>query len=449
MATRQRAVAAAGLAGVLLATASCASQDEPGEDEGSGTTLRIATVENRDLVRLRELSQAYTSEHPGVTLEWDTLEEGRLRQQVMTDIATQGGRYDIVTIGTYEAPIWAEREWLRPLDALPADYAEDDLLPTVREALSHDGTLYAAPFYGESAITMYRTDLFEQAGLTMPDSPTWDDIAGAAERLDQGDVNGICLRGRPGWGENVALLTAMANAEGGRWFTEDWTPDLRTGAWTTALQRYADLLTEHGPDDATSLGYTDVLSLFQEGRCAIWVDASVAGSALVDPQSSQVADSVGFALAPDAGQSVRSSWLWSWALAVPESSDDAGPAQEFVTWATSTEYTDLVARSDGWANVPPGTRTSLYENEEYREAAPFADATFASIEESDPEQPTTQPVPYTGIQYVSIPSFPSIGTAVGNRVAAVLDGSVTVEQALEDAQWVTEKVIAQSERTED
>ena len=97
-----------------------------------------------------------------------------LRQRVTTDIATKGGQFDVLTIGTYEVPIWAKQGWLVPLDNLGADYDVADLLPAIRAGLSVDGKLYAAPFYGESSMIMYRTDLFEKAGLTMPEKPTWD-----------------------------------------------------------------------------------------------------------------------------------------------------------------------------------------------------------------------------------------------------------------------------------
>ncbi|MAN56221.1 MAG: ABC transporter substrate-binding protein, partial [Paracoccus sp. (in: a-proteobacteria)] len=169
------------------------------------TTLTIATVNNGDMIRMQGLTSDFTEKNPDIKLEWVTLEENILRERVTTDIATQGGQYDVLTIGTYEVPIWAKQQWLVPLDDLGADYDAGDLLPAVREALSVDGTLYAAPFYGESAMVMYRTDLAEKAGVTIPDSPTWADIKTAAEKMTDkaNETYGICLRGKPGWGENM------------------------------------------------------------------------------------------------------------------------------------------------------------------------------------------------------------------------------------------------------
>ena len=407
------------------------------------TTLTVATVGNPDMERMQGLSDAFTSENPGIELDWVTLDENVLRQRVTTDIATGAGRFDVVTIGTYEVPIWAERGWLSPLDAMPEGYDVDDILPTIRDSLSHEGTLFAAPFYAESAFTMYRTDLFEEAGLEMPEAPTWDFIRTAAatiaERND--DVHGICLRGKPGWGENVALITAMANSYGARWFDADWQPQLDSEAWASAVNDYVSLVRDYGPPDAPLHGYTETLNLFQNGQCAIWIDATVAASSITDPEASSVVDRVGFALAPDRGLGKRANWLWVWALGVSSGSEHQEEAERFVAWATSQDYTALVAEQEGWANAPPGTRASLYANPDYLEAAPFAEMVLSSIQAADPSSPTVEDVPYTGIQYVAIPEFPGMATAVGSQFAKALAGDIPTDEALENAQWVTGKVI--------
>ena len=431
---------------LLGVAAVCAAQTAPAQD----ITLTIATVANPDMERMQALSDAFVAENPDIALDWVVLEEGPLRQRVTTDIATRGGQFDVVTIGLYETPIWAGRGWLSPLDALPESYDPDDLLPTIRAGLSHEGTLYAAPFYGESSFTMYRTDLFEEAGLEMPEAPSWEFISEAAAAIDAlGEANGICLRGKPGWGENAALVTTMAGSYGARWFDEAWEPQLDSAEWNAAVKDYVALVTEYGPADTASNGYVETLALFQGGECAIWVDATVAASAVTDPEASEVADRVGFALAPDAGQGRRSNWLWSWALAVPVGTTHEDAAHRFVAWATSTAYAELVAAEAGWAAVPPGTRRSLYENPAYLEAAPFAELVLTSIEAADPSDPMTQPVPYEGIQYVAIPEYPGLGTAVGSQIAEALKGEVTVEEALENSQWVTEKVIERARFIED
>ena len=402
-------------------------------------TITIATVDNGDMVRMQALTEHFTKDNPDVTVEWVTLDENTLRQRATTDIATGGGQFDVVTIGTYEASIWAARDWLVPLDDLPGGYDIGDLLPPIRSGLSHDGVLYGAPFYGESSFTMYRTDLFQKAGIDMPEEPTWDFIEEAANTLTDRDngISGICLRGKAGWGENMALLTSMANSYGARWFDMDWQPQFDSEAWKNTLTTYANLLNKNGPVEASSKGYQENLTLFQQGQCAIWVDATAAGQ-FVTNEDSTVADTVGFALAPDNGLGKRANWLWAWALAIPQSSNSKESAKKFVAWATSKDYLALVAETDGWASVPPGTRKSLYENPEYQKV-PFAAMTLVSIEAADPSKPTVEEVPYTGVQFVDLPEFTGIATAVGQQFANVLDGTATIDEALENSQWVTEK----------
>ncbi|MAS42947.1 MAG: sugar ABC transporter substrate-binding protein [Rhodobacteraceae bacterium] len=431
MTIRIRGLATGGLlTGALLATTSLASAE----------TLTIATVNNGDMIRMQKLTDDFTAKNPGIELEWVTLEENVLRQRVTTDIATKGGQYDVMTIGTYEVPIWARLGWLHEL-SMPADYDVDDLLPSIRDGLTADGKLYAAPFYGESSMVMYRTDLFEAAGLDMPEAPTWDFVADAARKLTDKDneLYGICLRGKAGWGENMAFLSAAANSFGAKWFDMDWNAQFDSPEWNETLTFYVNLMNDAGPPGASSNGFNENLALFQTGKCAMWIDATVAASFVSNPDDSQVADSVGFALAPDNGLGKRGNWLWAWTLGIPASSEKVEAAEKFIAWATSKAYLELVAENEGWANVPPGTRTSLYENPKYQEAAPFAAMTLSSIQAADPKNPTVDEVPYVGVQFVAIPEFQGIGTAVGQQFSAALAGQITVEQALANAQTLTER----------
>ena len=396
-------------------------------------SLTIATVNNGDMIRMQGLSSEFT-EQTGIELEWVILEENVLRQRVTQDIATSGGQFDIMTIGMYEAPIWAERGWLVSLDGLPEEYDVDDILPAMRAGLSFEDSLYAAPFYGESSMVMYRTDLMEAAGLEMPEEPTWDDIAAAAAAMHSDDVNGICMRGRAGWGENMAFITTVANSFGARWFDDNWTPQLDSPEWLEAVTFYNDLIQNYGPSGAANNGFNENLTLFQQGRCGMWMDATVAASFVTNHDDSVVADSVGFALAPNKeGVDRRANWLWAWALAIPAGTQQEEAALEFINWATSKDYLELVAEREGWANVPPGSRTSLYENPNYAEV-PFADMTLRSINAADPNNPTVDPVPYVGIQFVAIPEWSGIGTLAGQEFSDMVAGRQRPEQALERAQ---------------
>jgi len=403
-------------------------------------TVTIATVNNSDMIRMQRLSKTFEQQHPDIKLNWVVLEENVLRQRLTTDIATKGGQFDVLTIGMYEASLWGQKGWLEEMNDLPASYALDDVFPSVRDGLSVDGKLYALPFYAESSMTYYRTDLFKEAGLTMPERPTWTEIAGFAEKLTHRDKEqyGICLRGKAGWGENMALITTVANAYGARWFDEQWKPQFDQPEWKNALNFYVETMKKSGPPGASSNGFNENLALFNSGKCAIWVDASVAGSFVTDKTQSKVADHVGFTYAPHEVTDKGSAWLYSWALAIPTSAKNQADAKTFSTWATSKEYAALVAEKDGVANVPPGTRASTY-NDAYMAAAPFAKITLESLKVVTPKTPTLKPVPYVGIQLVTIPEFQAIGTSVGQQFSAALVGTMTVDAALAAAQKSTER----------
>ena len=408
--------------------------------------LTIATVNNADMIIMQKLASEFEKES-GHKLNWVVLEENVLRQRVTTDIATGGGQFDIITIGAYETPIWGKQGWLVALDDLGEDYDYDDLIPQVIDGLSVDGTMYAAPFYAESSFTFYRKDLFDAAGITMPDKPTYAQIAEFAKQLTDksNEQYGICLRGKPGWGENMAFVGTMVNAFGGRWFDMEWQPQLTTQPWKDAVTWYVDVMNEAGPPGAPANGHNENRALFATGHCAIWIDATSAAGHIYNPAHSQVADKTAFTASPvTEANPDASGWSWSWALALPASTKKADAAKEFVKWATSKDYIKTVGETEGWVAAPPGTRKSTYANPDYIAAAPFAETALTAIETTNPAKPTVEPVPYTGVQFVAIPEFQSIGTQVGQQVAATLGGQSTVDAALDASQAATTRTMTQS-----
>jgi sorbitol/mannitol transport system substrate-binding protein len=426
---------AAALAAALLGTSALAQAE----------TLTIATVNNSDMIIMQKLSPQWEAA-TGHKLNWVVLEENVLRQRVTTDIATKGGQFDIITIGSYETPIWGKQGWLVPLDDLGDDYDYADMIESVKNGLSHEGKLYSVPFYAESSFTFYRKDLFEAAGIEMPAVPTYDQIAEYAAKLTDKSKEqyGFCQRGKPGWGENMAFIGPMVNAFGGRWFDMDWNPQLTTEPWVQAITYYVTNMQAYGPPGATANGHNENRALFATGHCALWVDATSAAGYIFNPNESQVADKTWFTAAPIQVTSNGSGWFWAWALGIPASSQKVDAAKSFVKWATSKDYVQLVGESEGWVAAPPGTRHSTYANPEYQKAAPFAQVVYEAVKSADITNPTKDPVPYVGIQYVAIPEFQGIGTTVGQQMAAALAGQATVEQALQTAQAATERVMKQA-----
>ena len=406
----------------------------------SATELVIATVNNGHMIEMQKLGKFFEQANPDIKLKWVTLEEGVLRQRVTTYIATKGGQFDVMTIGMYETPIWGKKGWLQEVKA-DAAYDVDDLLPAMRNGLSSEGKLYAVPFYGESSMLMYRKDLADKAGVTVKDKPTWPEIAELAGKIHDpaNGVYGICLRGKPGWGDNMGFLSTLANTFGGQWFDMGWKPQLDTKPWHDAITFYVDLMKKYGPPGSSSNSFNEILALYNEGKCGMWVDATIAASFISDPKQSKVADKVAFAQAPTMVTPKGANWLWAWALAVPAGSQKVEAANKFITWATSKEYINLVGKEVGWGNIPTGTRKSTYENAEFLKVAKFAAAEKAAIDSANPNDQTLPKSPYMGIQFAAIPEFQSIGISVGQQMSAALSGKTTVEAALKASQTAADR----------
>jgi sorbitol/mannitol transport system substrate-binding protein len=444
---KRRLAAAACVAAVVTAAAACSSG---GGSSNSGTaasgsnsstgTVTVAVVSNPLITgQMVPLTQSvFEKQNPGINVKFVTYTEGDLRAAIEKDVSTHSNSFNVVMIGPYEAPLFAKNNWLVDLSKqyIASDPAYDaaDLVPSVAKALSYNGDLYAAPFYGESSMLYYNKALLKAAGVTLPLHPTWPQVQAAAAKVNQpGKVSGICLRGLAGWGDNMAALDTVINTFGGEWYNTSWQAQLNSPAVSQAVNFYVNLVKQYGEPGASNDSFNQLLTLYGQGKCAMWYDATVAATSIATTYPSVFAQT-GYAFAPTEKTS-SSGWLWSWALGIPQGVNDQSAAWKFVSWATSKQYDTLVAQKYGWSAVPPGTRTSLYNNPNYQKAASaFANITLQSINGADPAHPTVNPVPYVGVQYVDIPQFATLGLTVGQQIAGAIAGTESVSQALSAAQ---------------
>ena len=401
---------------------------------GASGTVSVAMVGNPQMKTLEQLKGDFESSHPGISLNLLVLPENQVRDKVTTDIATGAGQFDLVTVGMYEVPLWAKNKWIDEVGTtLQQDptYDYNDLFPSIRKGLESDGKLYAAPFYGESSALMYRKDTLQKAGVTLPDKPTWDDVAAAAKKVhNPPNQFGICLRGLPGWGEQLAPLNTVINTFGGRWYDETWKAQLDSPESSAAIKFYVDTVKTAGEPGATQAGFTECETLMVQGKVAMWYDATSGADLVFDPKQNPNAANMGMAYAPTK-EKPYSGWLWAWAFAMESNSKNKPAAYEFLKWATSKDYVNLVAQKSGWGAVPTGARKSTYDQAGYKDYAKgFAAVTLDSIENADPTHPTVQPVPYTGVQFVQIPEFVDLGTRVSQEFAAAIAGQQSTDDAI-------------------
>lgn len=434
------------------ATGSSNGSSTTSSSSTSGTAITVAVVNNPDMQVMEKLVPNFTKQ-TGIKVNFVTLPENQLRNKVTQDVATGAGKFDVAMVSNYATPFWGKDKWLSPLTPMfskmsssaRAQYDLSDILKPIRSSLSEGGQLYALPFYGESSMIYYRKDLFKKAGITMPAHPTWDQIAQYAKKLNDPSkgISGILLRGEQGWGESLAPLDTVINTFGGEWFNNKWQAQLTNPATTKAIKFYVNLLKNYGEPGSTSSGFTELETDMANGKAAMWYDSTVAAGYLSDPANSKVAKEIGFAPAPVEKTKNGANWLYAWSLGIESASKNKDAAFKFITWATSKQYIDLVGKTDGWVVAPPGTRKSTYANPNYQKAAPFAKDVLNAISSATPNHPTLNPVPYTGVQFVSIPEFQQMGNEFSQDLASAIAGKTSVDSAIQAGEKQVNKIAKQ------
>jgi sorbitol/mannitol transport system substrate-binding protein len=406
---------------------------------GGSHTIHVLMVNNQQMIDLEHLTAQNFTKQTGIKVDFTVLPEDDLRDKASQEFSSQAGQYDVATLSNFEIPFYSKNGWLSPLnDSLSSDpgFDQSDILKPIAESLTGaNGKIYGEPFYGESSFLMYRKDVFAAKGLTVPANPTWQQVASLAAKVNNAKpgMRGICLRGQPGWGEVLAPLTTVVNTFGGTWFDKSWQPQVTGAGFTAAMNFYTNLIKKYGEPGAAQSGFTECLNAFEQGKVAMWYDATSAAGSL-DGAGSPVAGKVGYAQAPVV-DTKSSGWLYSWAWAVEKASKHQSDAWKFISWASGKKYIQLVGQQLGWARVPPGTRTSTYSDPNYlKSAAAFAQPTLTSINNANPNDPGVQPRPTSGIQFVDIPEFTGFGTQASQLLSAAIAGKISVASALSQSQ---------------
>ncbi|OFE16093.1 sugar ABC transporter substrate-binding protein [Humibacillus sp. DSM 29435] len=430
--------------GLVASLSACAGWGGGGGGDGGANSINVLMVNNPQMIDLQQLTAANFTKQTGITVNFTVLPENDVRDKISQEFSSQAGQYDIATVSNFEIPIYAKAKWLSPLDpfiAKDAAFDQADILKPMQVSLSSDGKVYGEPFYGESSFLMYRKDIMQQKGITMPAKPTWQEVADIAAKVDgaQPGMAGICLRGQPGWGQIFAPLTTVVNTFGGTWFEKDWTPGVNAPPFKEAVNFYVNLVKAHGEKGAPQAGFTECLNNLTQGNVAMWYDATSAAGSL-EAEGSPVKGKLGYVAAPVV-KTKSSGWLYAWSWGIQAASTKQENAWKFISWASGKDYENLVGSKLGWSRVPAGKRASTYEIPEYLKAASaFAGPTKAAIEAADPTNPGVQPRPADGIQFIDIPEFPDLGTQVSQDVSAAIAGQTTVDDALNKGQRIAEDV---------
>lgn len=426
-----------------LATSLAACESGSGSGGGDNKKVVVASVNNGPMMTMQEMAPEFTKK-TGIEVEFVMLTENDIRSKIQQDVAVGGGQFDVVTLGTSDAGTYLDSGWtdaLEPLfDGMSSEekdaYDFDDLIPAVLPAYSsQEKGLGAVPMYGESTMIMYRKDLFEEAGLTMPDEPTWEEIYDFATELTDpsADQVGMAMRGKAGYGENMYIFNTIMYGYGAQIATDDWQPAYETPEMAEAWEFYRTLQQDAGAAGASSNGYTETLNLMSSGKAAIYYDATVSADTF-EADGSEIQGKLGYAMSPAGPGKGNTQTVGGWGLAVTSSSKNKDAAFQFITWVTSKEYVQLVAEEKGWLNVLTGARSSTYQEDGYRELAPYADIVLNSLENVDFEHPAVGDTPYVGNSLPSIPEWSGLGEQIGQILAGYIAGSDATDATLASAQ---------------
>jgi sorbitol/mannitol transport system substrate-binding protein len=436
------------LGGAILA--GCGSTTHQPRQSEHGGSLNVAIVDTPNTEDLARLTPSLFTATTHIEVNYTILDEGNLRDVITQDKNAGSRQFDIIMIGPYEAGQYGKEGYLRDLTPLASSdqgYRLDDVIPTIRTALSYHGRLYAAPFYGESSFLMYRKDVLQADGIEMPAKPTWTEVASIARKINRPGMAGICLRGKPGYGEMGAPFTTMLNTFGGTWWLAN--PDGSVGSamvdqtpFRKTLEFYVDLIKDAGESDAARSSYLECLSDYLNGKVAMWYDATVAAGQL-EAADSPVKGRNGYVPAP-VELTKASGWLYSWAFSIPKSTSKVALAWRYISWATGPRY-NLEAGPripGGWAAISPGTRRSTYQIPAYRTAArAFVQPTLAALESAPIDNPGTTKRPgLPGIHYVGIPQYQSVGNQCTELFSAVIAGKSSIDNALRNCQTIASRV---------
>ncbi|MCV2883787.1 extracellular solute-binding protein [Aestuariibacter sp. AA17] len=385
------------------------------------------------------LTPELEKQFPETEFRWYIMEESVYRRRLLGDFALSQSHFDIIMTGSYEIPIWARNGWLAEITALDEDYDLDDFFPAVKQAITVNNRIWAFPFVAESTALFYRKDILASKGIELPSPLTYQQLKEIAKRVHSPESNiyGIGLRTRPGWGQNMALLSIIVNAYGGQWFDEQWRPSINTKPWVDAVRVYRDMLHEAGPPDLLNKGWRENQQLFADGNLVFFIDATSLAGYFTESLNTSVRNYFDVTDVPIGVTSDGARWFWSWNLSVSAFSENQTLAKEVAKWLTSKAFIQQCKTQLGVTNVPSGTRKSTYDDA-YFSSLPYAEAEYRALSSFSARQ---QGLSSVGTQFVPIPEFTAVGYQVGLEIHKAIMSEKSVERALEDAQRKVELIM--------
>lgn len=347
---------------IVLATAALALPFAFAQD-----TLTVLVHQAPWLPAFEQVIDAY-EDQTGNTIELNVTPYPGLLQKARNAVTASSSEFDIIEIDE----VWSNQFYsgglVAPLRDIDPDFAFD---PEVIEygfvsrwdpaasSSTEDGALYAVPLLGNIQLLFYRSDLLEEAGLEVP--RTWDQLEAVAEAVqDPPGTYGFATRtsGRVDFDFQSVLRSYGGEIVRYDPATETWIVEIDSDASVEALEKWLDLARAASPPNYTNLGQAELISLMQSGQLAMMINVAAAAGALVDPDSSVIADTV--AAAPNPGlradEPVTTSGVLVFGIPANLAEDRQQLAASFLEWLITEETQMVFARAGGVA-----VRTDVYD----------------------------------------------------------------------------------------
>lgn len=409
------AVAALG----LTACASDASGSSGGDTvDGKGQTLDVWIMQgtNPDSdAFFDEVSTAFT-EKTGAKLNIESVQWADAHDRFVTAIAGNTTP-DVAETGTTWTAEFADAGALAPIgDNVKAAGIEDDLVKGLVESGTYDGELYGMPWYAGVRSIVYRTDVFDELGLTPP--TTWQELVDVAtviqaQRPDlipfpvPGDAEFLAYPWVWGAGGEVSVK------EGDKWVSGLASDESREG-----IQFYTDLAVKYGFSSAgaTTWKETDVLDNFVQGTVAMAITGSWTPATIL-AKAPELTGKLGAIPIPGKDGGISPSVLGGSHLSVFNTAENKDLAWAFVELMSTGEFAQKWAEQSGYF---PGLESLLK----------------TTMQSDDPlVKPFAEQMVDGGASPPVTPTFGAVQAkkTTNTMLQAILSGQKTVEEATTDA----------------
>ncbi|WP_210529949.1 ABC transporter substrate-binding protein [Rubellimicrobium arenae] len=345
----------------------------------AGTTLAISTITDPFIDSMQRTAPNF-EQLTGASVQIEGFGYDALHDRQLLGCSQQDGSTDILVMDGIWMGEFVEAGCLEPLEDRIAQNEEQiawsDFTDTGAAQASWEGQRYCMPIGIYYGLLFYRTDLFEQAGLKVPE--TFDELKQAADFFtdnpDFPGVYGYAMNNQRGAAAGQQYFEWIFSAGGSPWASNtlgaedpyaDLTPTMNDKTSVDLVQFFKDM-TAYGPPGVESYAWDERATGFANGSLAMINDWSVRAQIANDPSTSQIAGKFAAALMPHAEGAQTVSPVGGWVMCLNAHSEQKDAAWDFIRWFASPEVHRQYVLEGG-----PPSRVSAMQDKEVQAKYPW------------------------------------------------------------------------------